>query len=146
MIHNGTFDETFDVIVIGFGFGGAASAIAAHDAGARVLLIEKMPHPGGISICAGGGIRCAKEEQGGLEYLKATTGGTTPENVLRAYVRGTLELEDWFRVLARANGAEIGLRQREANYRFPGADSFQYVQVKSVPDFDAAKEYPHVHG
>ena len=33
-------DETFDVIVAGFGFAGAAAAIAAADAGARVLLLE----------------------------------------------------------------------------------------------------------
>jgi succinate dehydrogenase/fumarate reductase flavoprotein subunit len=49
MIYDGAFDESFDVIVIGFGFGGAATAIEAHDRGAQVLLIEKMPHPGGIT-------------------------------------------------------------------------------------------------
>lgn len=146
MIYDGPFDESFDVIVAGFGFGGAATAIEAHDHGARVLLIEKMPHPGGISICAGGGIRCAKDEHGALEYIKATNAGTTPDHVLREYVRGTLELESWFRRLARVDGAEIGLRDRQANYPFPGSRSFQYVLVKSVPEFDAASEYPHVHG
>jgi succinate dehydrogenase/fumarate reductase flavoprotein subunit len=146
MIYDGTFDESFDVIVIGFGFGGAATAIEAHDCGAHVLLIEKMPHPGGISICAGGGVRCAKEEHGALEYLKATTDGTTPENVLLEFVRESLELETWFRALARINGAEIGLRQRQGNYPFPGSESFQYLLVTSVPGFNAAKEYPHVHG
>src|SRR5918999_5405551 len=39
-----------DVVVVGFGAAGGISAITAHDAGAKVLLIEKMPHPGGISI------------------------------------------------------------------------------------------------
>lgn len=146
MIYNGNFEESFDVVVVGFGFAGAAAAIEARDCGARVLLIEKMPHPGGISICAGGGIRCAKEERGALDYLKATTAGTTPENVLRELVLGSLELENWFRDLARVNGAEIHLRQRQANYPFPGSDCFQYVTVKSVPGFDAAQEYPHVHG
>ncbi|MBI4192258.1 MAG: FAD-binding protein [Betaproteobacteria bacterium] len=146
MIYDGSFDETVDVIVVGFGFGGAATAIEAHDRGARVLVIEKMPHPGGISICAGGGTRCATEERGALEYLKATTARTTPENVLREFVRGTLELESWFRSLARVNGAEIALRDRQANYPFPGSESFQFLLVKSVPGFDAAKEYPHVHG
>jgi succinate dehydrogenase/fumarate reductase flavoprotein subunit len=146
MVYDGSFAEHFDVVVVGFGFGGAATAIEAHDRGARVLLIDKMPHPGGISICAGGGTRCAKDESGALEYLRATTGGATPENVLREFVRGTLELETWFRDLARINGAEISLRQRQANYPFAGADSFQYVLVKSVPGFDAAQEYPHVHG
>ena len=33
------FDEEFDVVVVGFGFAGGVSAIEAHDAGAKVLLI-----------------------------------------------------------------------------------------------------------
>ncbi|MGY9057669.1 MAG: FAD-binding protein, partial [Alphaproteobacteria bacterium] len=43
--------------MVGYGFAGGAAAIAAADVGASVLLIEKMPQPGGISITAGGGIR-----------------------------------------------------------------------------------------
>ena len=39
-----------DVVVVGYGYAGAVAAIEAHDAGADVLLIEKMPDPGGISI------------------------------------------------------------------------------------------------
>ena len=45
-----TWDKELDVVVVGFGAAGGISAITAHDAGAKVLLIEKMPHPGGISI------------------------------------------------------------------------------------------------
>jgi succinate dehydrogenase/fumarate reductase flavoprotein subunit len=55
------FDESVDVIVIGYGFAGAVSAIAAHDAGCHVLLLEKMADPGGISICAGGGLRLSRD-------------------------------------------------------------------------------------
>ena len=53
---NQTFDEEFDVVVVGFGFAGGVSAIEAHDAGAKVLIVEKMPDPGGISICSHGAI------------------------------------------------------------------------------------------
>jgi 3-oxosteroid 1-dehydrogenase len=35
--------EEADVVVVGFGGAGAATAVAAHDAGARVLLLEKQP-------------------------------------------------------------------------------------------------------
>ena len=66
------FDEEFDVVVIGFGYAGAIAAIEAHDAGARVLLCEKMPDPGGVSICSGGGIRCAADGDDAFAYLKAT--------------------------------------------------------------------------
>ena len=36
-----------DVLVIGFGGAGASAAIEAHDAGAQVIILEKMPQPGG---------------------------------------------------------------------------------------------------
>ena len=50
------FDEEVDVVVVGYGFAGGVSAIEAHDAGAKVLVVEKMPDPGGISICSHGAI------------------------------------------------------------------------------------------
>ncbi|KAB7649921.1 FAD-dependent oxidoreductase [Sutterella seckii] len=43
---------TCDVAVIGGGAAGLAAAIAAHEAGARVLVIEKMPMVGGNSLLA----------------------------------------------------------------------------------------------
>ena len=70
--------ETFDVVVAGFGFAGGAAAIAAHDVGARVLLLEKQPTAGGISVCSAGGVRCTDRPEDALAYLLATNGGTTP--------------------------------------------------------------------
>jgi len=55
------FDESFDVVVVGFGFAGAFSAIYAADVGWRVLLAEKQAVPGGISICSYGSMRCARD-------------------------------------------------------------------------------------
>jgi flavin-dependent dehydrogenase len=37
------WDEEADVVVLGYGFAGATAAITAHDAGAKVLLLEKAP-------------------------------------------------------------------------------------------------------
>lgn len=72
------FDADYDVVVAGFGFAGAAAALAAHDAGARVLVVEKMPDPGGISICAGGGVRVVLEREGGRAYLRQSVGEDVP--------------------------------------------------------------------
>src|SRR5688572_25928583 len=102
-----TFDEEFDVIVIGYGFGGATSAIEACDGGARVLLIEKMPDPGGISICAGGGIRIAADADEAFAYLKATNAGKTPDDVLRVFADGMVELDEYMSGLVRVNGAKM---------------------------------------
>ena len=48
------WDEVVDVIVIGSGFAGLAAAIEARKAGAKVVVLEKMPTPGGNSIINGG--------------------------------------------------------------------------------------------
>ncbi|WP_022666174.1 flavocytochrome c [Desulfospira joergensenii] len=48
------WDEAVDVVIIGSGFAGLAAAIEAKQAGASVVIIEKMPLPGGNSIINGG--------------------------------------------------------------------------------------------
>ena len=140
------FDQTYDVIVVGFGFAGAVAAIEAHDAGARVLLIEKMPDPGGISICAGGGLRYGTDKEAAYEYVKATNAGKTPDDVIRAFADGMVELKDHLESLAHPVGATVEVIHRSANYPFPGFDSLSFVQIEQVPGLDIDAEYPHVHG
>ena len=89
---SGAAAEAFDVVVVGFGFAGGIAAITAHDAGARVLLIEKGRAPGGISVCSAGGIRCSDNAGEAFAYLKATNAGTTPDAVLRALAQGMTEM------------------------------------------------------
>ena len=48
------WDETVDVIVVGSGFAGLAAAIEAKKAGAKTIVLEKMPTAGGNSIINGG--------------------------------------------------------------------------------------------
>ena len=91
------FDEEFDVVVAGYGFAGGIAAIEAANAGARVLLLEKMDDPGGISMCAGGGLRTAKNADDAFAYLQATNAGTTPDDILHAFAREMLTLEDYLR-------------------------------------------------
>jgi flavocytochrome c len=56
------WDENADVVVIGSGFAGLAAAIEAHNAGASVIILEKMNAPGGNSIISDGGIAAAGTE------------------------------------------------------------------------------------
>ena len=136
----------FDVIVVGFGYAGAVAAIAAHDAGARVLILEKREHPGGISVCSAGGIRCGDDAAAMLSYLRATNGGTTPDEVLAALAQGMTELPSFIGGLARAIGATAGVRPASGNYPFPGHESFAFVNIDEVPDFGPEREFPHVRG
>jgi len=133
----------FDVIVVGYGFAGGAAAIAAHDAGSRVLIVEKMSIPGGISICSGGGLRVATDAARAFEYLRATNDGTTPDELLAAFAIEMTQLEERVRRLAAINGAKITVLDRPANYPLPGWDVFRFIEVESVPGFDPRAEYPH---
>jgi succinate dehydrogenase/fumarate reductase flavoprotein subunit len=138
--------ETFDVIVVGFGYAGGVAAIAAHDAGARVLLIEKQAQPGGISICSAGGVRCSSKPDDALAYLLATNGGTTPEPVLRMLAEGMADMPAFVGGLAAAIGATASVRPASGNYPFPGHDAFAFVNIDDVPDFDPARDFPFVRG
>ena len=139
-------NEHFDVVVVGFGYAGAAAAIAAHDAGARVLLLEKQATPGGISVCSAGGVRCTHRPADALAYLLATNGGTTPEPVLRVLAEGMAELPALIAALAAPLGATSAVRKATGNYNFAGTDAFGFVNIDAVPGFDAAAEYPAVRG
>lgn len=54
------WDLVTDILMIGCGFAGAIAAIEAVEAGREVLVVEKVPHSGGISICSGGGWRAVR--------------------------------------------------------------------------------------
>lgn len=138
--------ESFDVLVIGYGFAGGIAAIHAHDAGARVLLIDKNPDPGGISVCSAGGLRISDDAGKALAYLIATNAGTTPEPVLRRLAQGMAGLADAVAPLCEAVGAKLGLKSSPANYPLPGYDSFGFAYVDELADFDPAETYPAVRG
>jgi succinate dehydrogenase/fumarate reductase flavoprotein subunit len=140
------WDEVCDVVVVGCGYAGAAAAIEAHDRGARVVILEKMPDPGGISICSAGGLRTAEDAEQAFAYLVATNGGTSDESVLRTLAEGMTTLADRLRGLAAVNGARVELRRATGNYPLPGHETFGFAYVEEVPDFDPAVAYPQVRG
>src|SRR3954454_3542223 len=133
-----------DVVVVGYGYAGAVAALEAHDAGADVLLIEKMPDPGGISITSGGNVRTVESAEDGFRHLQATNAGTTPDPVLRALAEGMREIPVYFEKLSRVAGATVNRRQADGNYPFPGSSTFGYVSIDHVPNFDAERSYPFV--
>jgi succinate dehydrogenase/fumarate reductase flavoprotein subunit len=160
-------DETFDVVVAGFGFAGGTSALNAAQRGARTLLIEKSTQPGGLSICSYGAVRCASEPDKAFGYLKATNDGRTPDDVVQALADGMCELERYVRELAKINGATIttsrdqvaatddGIlyiherrpqRRNSGNYPLPGTETFYHTTVEAVPGFDARDVYPFANG
>lgn len=156
------FDESYDVIVVGFGLAGAIAALTAHQAGARTLLIEKSAVPGGLSICSYGAVRSAHDPEPAFQYLKATNDGRTPDDVLRVLATGMCDIERYVRELGAINNAHIVTsveenelraksgdpfrRQIRANYPLPGTDTFYHTTVMDVPGLDVRKRYPWANG
>ena len=80
------WDFEADVVVIGYGGAGAAAAITANDAGAKVIIMEKAPYRGGgnTGFCMGQWV-CPTDVKKAFEYVKAGTLGYTPDDVLQAW-------------------------------------------------------------
>ena len=93
----GSWDEEFDVVVIGSGAGAMAAGVVAHDRKARVLLVEKSDRYGGSSAMSGGSLWVPQShfmDEAGIEdnredalaYLKEITAGAVDGEKLEAYV------------------------------------------------------------
>src|SRR3990172_9362079 len=143
--HSFNWDKQADVVVVGYGFAGAIAAIAAQNSGAQVLLLEKMPHPGGISILSGGGGAFARNAESAFQYLKRTCNGTTPDEVLWPVARGMVGIIDWVRELAKVSGTEPTESEIRGHgtYPFPGSDDIDSVKLK---DFPAYSVFPWAKG
>ncbi len=133
------WDREADIVVIGYGFAGAVSAISAHDAGAKVLLLEKMPHPGGLSILSGGGVSFARSADSAFQYLKRTCNGTTPDEVLWPLAQGMVEIIDWIKELAKVSGTEPSQSEVRGHgtYPFPGTNDIDSIKLKDFPAYSA---------
>lgn len=75
------WDWRCDVLVVGFGAAGASSAIAAHESGAKTLIVERFE--GGGATTRSGGIVYAG---GGTEQQRRAGVSDTPDNMFR-YLR-----------------------------------------------------------
>jgi succinate dehydrogenase/fumarate reductase flavoprotein subunit len=77
------WDYEADVVVVGTGFAGQNAAIASHDAGAKVLVLEKAPeqYAGGNSGVSGGGMTVPQNVPDAIEYYRSLCFGTVPEDL-----------------------------------------------------------------
>lgn len=98
--------QSYDVVVVGSGGAGLAAAIQAHDDGARVLIVEKMPTIGGNTIKASVGMNAAEtrfqrvkgiQDSKELFYQETLKGGKNKNNpeLLRRFVENAPQAIEW---------------------------------------------------
>ncbi|MBI2854742.1 MAG: FAD-dependent oxidoreductase [Chloroflexi bacterium] len=97
-----TVNMETDVVVIGYGAAGANAAIAAHDKGAKVILLEKMATGGGNSRVCGGNLIIPRDMRF-ADYLDKLSFGTAEREIIDAFVEGATQLES----LVKEMGGEL---------------------------------------
>ena len=99
-------DKAYDVVVVGSGGAGLSAAIQAHDLGASVVVVEKMPVIGGNTNKASAGMNAAETkfqklkgivDSKDLFYKETLTGGKNKNNpeLLRYFVENAPDAIDW---------------------------------------------------
>ena len=120
------WDREYDVVVVGWGSAGTSAAVTAHDQGAKVVILEKMPEGGGNSRICGGNIIIPKGKEF-IEYLESLSFKTTAREVLETFVEEALKNGDWIRQM----GADVQV--------------FRPLEL-AYPTMIAGAGFPHVKG
>ena len=114
--------EEADVVVVGFGGAGAVTAVAAHDAGARVLLLEKQPsdtpsqtrHTPSTQM-AGGNWHCPTDldkailYQQGLVRISNETLDAERKELISVFARYLMTNTEWMKKIGIVVGGEESL-------------------------------------
>jgi urocanate reductase len=101
-----TTEKEVDVVVIGAGGAGLAAAVSAHENGATVLVLEKMPKPGGNTIISGAAYNCVDpgrqipagiEDSVELHYQQTYEGGDKVGNpeLIKILVENAYPTLEW---------------------------------------------------
>jgi succinate dehydrogenase/fumarate reductase flavoprotein subunit len=132
------YDMESDVVVVGYGAAGSVAAITAHDNGASVLLLEKMPAGGGNSRVCGGNI-IVPQSMEFTKYLKTLSYGTTEPEIIEKFVGDAMKNGDWIREMGGDitvfTPLRVGYPSTVAKASFPqapGSDQMVKYNVKGT--------------
>jgi aspartate oxidase len=123
-----SWDDEADVVIVGFGGAGGNAAISAHDSGARVLIIEKMPSAGGNSTVSGAGLFVPDNVPDAIRYYRALSSGTVDEDLIRVFAEAMVGIPDLLKKL----GIEFTVKKAIPQFpSLPGSSSIsKRIQFK----------------
>ena len=113
------WDMEADVVVVGFGAAGVATAVTAHELGADVLILEKAPEgkEGGNTRVAGQGYLNTSSANSAATYLTALCGPyTVPDKMIRVWADEMCKNNDW---LASLGGDPQEHQHQPVGIEFP---------------------------
>ena len=149
------WDAEADVVVVGLGAAGAAAAIEAGQAGAKVIVLEKAPVSGGSTVLCGGllymGGGTPLQKATGFEdslenmydYMLAAAGAGADPEMIRIYCEESVDLYNWL--------VELGVPFKESFIpgkwaAVPTEDGLAYSGNESQAHFKTvAKPAPRGH-
>jgi succinate dehydrogenase/fumarate reductase flavoprotein subunit len=147
------WDYEADVVIIGYGGAGVVAAITAHDAGAKVLVLEKSPSLASLGITKGknpaqqisggggnshicfGAFCTPIDAEGAAEYLYTACGGhdpggsLTPMGVCKAWAEEAVKNKAW--------ADEMGITYKEMGNvsefpKLPGYSAMYFCEAKGA--------------
>ena len=108
------WDKQVDVVIVGTGHAGLAAAITATDAGAKVVILEKMKKEleGGNSKVSGNMWWTPTNFPQALQYIEALSYGLTGKECVQALAEEMMKLNDWLRTMG-VKHTPLGIFQPE---------------------------------
>lgn len=134
-----TYETEADIIVVGGGAAGMSAAIAATDAGASVILLEKSSVLGGNTVCSANGINAADSDvqlaDETYQEVGASKEGLTAlqlnnedaqEDLVTAFVENSADTINWLSDLGVEFTVDIAEddRNEDTNYYMLKADEY----------------------
>lgn len=139
--------ETFDVVVVGMGGAGLAAAISAHDAGARVVVLEKAParHAGGNTRVSGQVWFCPTDVDAAKKHLRAMAGRyPIADDIVEVWAQETARNSEW--VAARTAEVRGRVPRDDADpYDGDGTDLFRltWAQIAGAPPDSGVSDFEY---
>jgi len=124
------WDREADVVIVGYGGAGACAAIEAHDAGAKVLILEKLKESGGNTGVSGGGILSPTNAEDAYTYISGLyefSHSDMDKDLVRLYANESVKNIEWVKSLKP--GTESLIYGGAGYPKVPGAKAMKKHQI-----------------